>query len=280
MNPRPDHPTPSPRTVFRAQLALLLAAPRRGFLIGMSYVLGQAMLLAATGLLLGVNITVTGTDTTIKMPRLSSLDVEAGIGAWTFAVGALLIVGCSFNGRVWRGTQGALGHYHWALPVERRLHDLLRVAAGSAALGAICVIVMASTVVTALLFGHGEEIARYPVAAWAAALLGPQLLYLLFAAVRLASQSHRHRRILGILGGCVFLFVILGAAVGDTFLLAMYRILWGPFGLITACFGPTLVPLLEGKAVVPGPWLPAFTLWAFWALAGVTAAASSRPKDF
>lgn len=275
---RPDHPIPSLGTVFRAQMALLLAPPRLGFLLGTGYLLVQALALASFGVLVGVQITISGDEITVELPRLSAIGVDEGLGAWAWTVGALLLIGCFFTGRVWRGAKGKQRHYHWAMPIDRRRHDLLRVGAGSTALLAISLIFLAATATTALLFGHGAALARFSPAAWIAAILGPQLLYLLISALNIATHGQRRRWILAILVGWVGLYTLLAALGGEPFLLGLTQVFWGPFGLATALAGPTLETLFAGRAVIPGPWLPAFTLWTLFALVALTAASSSRPR--
>ncbi|MCB1034799.1 MAG: hypothetical protein KDD47_13290 [Acidobacteria bacterium] len=272
-HPRPDHPAPSRGAVFRAQLALLAAPPRLGFFVGLGYLLAQALALASMGLLFGLQIIVTGKDFTVTAPRIDSMGVDPGLGSWGWAIGAMLLVGLVFNGRVWRDTRGHQHDYHWAMPVDRRIHDLLRVAAGSLSLVTICIAFYGVTLLTALLCGHAAPLGRFPAAVWISAVLGPQILFLLASALKLAGGEGRTRYLVVAAAAFLFLNVLAGALGNESLFFALGQVFWGPFGLVTAVAGPSLAALLAGKAEIPGPWLPAFTLWAFLALTAVTAAA-------
>lgn len=279
MSPRPnhlpDHPVASPKAAFRAQLALLLSRPRLGFLLAMSYLLLQALTLAAAGFLVGVQIAFDGESVTVSLPRLSGMNVHETLGAWAWAAGALLLTGIFFTGRVWRGVRGEQRLYHWAMPIDRRRHDLLKIAAGSLALAVISVFFLLATVAAAVVSGHGSDLGRFSPAAWVTVLLGPQLLYLLSSALVAAGRQRRWWLLAGALVWAGLLSVP-GMLEGKAYLMALGEVFWGPFGLLPAVAGPTLEVVLAGTAEVPGPWLPAFILWAFFALVCLAAATSAR----
>lgn len=274
-----SHPRPSASKVFGAQLSLAAAPPRTGLAVAFALVLSQTVFLAAAGIVFGLRISVDGAATTIELGAAiaelapgEGVPVDEGVAALLFAAAASAVWGFFFPFRVWRGEVPSRRGYHWAMPVERRLHDLLRTAAGAVWLEAIVVAVLATAAGTAFVSGHAGELAGLSAWVWGSALLAPLLLYLAVS-IALVRCEHPAGWVWGTLG-CLFLLWTTA-----TRLEAIQQLLWhaalGPVGLVSALAGPVLG---ETCAELPTgtTWLLAWLLWTAVATAGLWAAAK-RP---
>jgi len=208
-------------------------------------------------------------------------EIAAPTGAFGLAVtfGAALLVGFFWPFRVWRGSRPAQRDYFWSLPVDTRLHELLRVAAGLAVLWSI---VGAATLLsgTTVLAVYGPAaFAGLTAAAWISMLTAPTTLYLLNSIATLRSD----RPALWLLGlyyplGMGLLIVSIlqrGHAVG----LLTRHLLDGPFSLFAATMGPFLTHAARPHyAVTTTHWPVAALLWIVLACGGVVAAVLLRRR--
>lgn len=271
------HPAPGLGDVFRAQLALIAAPPRTGIFIGLGIILLQLVSMASWGSIIGISIHLgeESQEEVIRLTHVTDLGLAEGAGAMLFALAALSIWAVFWPNRVWRNAGGQGRSYHWAFPVDRRLHDLLRVAAGAIWLLPLGGTMLVATVPVALAFGHGAELAQIPVSAWFAFFAGPLLLYLLSCIAPLMKGRRRLLWLWLTLGAWVGLFALLGL-VGETS--AFVELSVGPFGFFRAIAGPFFALAKAEAQYLKDPWLPAYLVWLTVALVGVLAAASDRGR--
>jgi len=244
-------------------------------------ILLQLVIMASYGYLLGISVSMgDGSPTVVRFGRITDLGVDEGVGAVIFAFGAALLWAAFWPNRVARDSKTSGRAYHWALPVDRRRHDLLRTAAGALWLVPLRLLLPLIAVLVATLFGHGDQLTRFPVLVWVAFLLGPQLVYLLTSIPSLMAGKRQllwPGLALGALGA---LFGMLGV-VGEHHLFREAFV--GPFGLLRAIAGPFFeVPSSDGGLIAElarEPWLPAFLVWLTLALVGVLVAASDRGRQ-
>ena len=62
--------------------------------------------------------------------------------------------------RVWSGEPLSRRDSHYAMPIDRRLHDLTRVLAGAVWVLVVTTVLTTTAVVTSLLFDHGSQFSR------------------------------------------------------------------------------------------------------------------------
>lgn len=194
------------------------------------------------------------------------LVVKPAAAALAFCFLALFAVGLSWPARVWRGEPPAGRDYHWSLPVERRTHDLLRVAAGAVWLFALTLLLGTLTALTALIYGNAVPLAGLSAPVWIELMLAPQLIYLLASALW-ARFDHP----------AAVLWGSSGALAVATGLAAQYQvpllgtllpgIFLGPWGLLNALAGPAYSELVRGT---PANWNWALTC-ALWLVVAGTA---------
>ena len=190
--------------------------------------------------------------------------------------------------RVWRDTSLRQRGYHWTLPVARRRHDLIRVAAGGVPLLVMLVILAGMALVGMVLGGHAATLHLVPLSFWAALGLTPMLLYLL-STIAVLRSDRPARPILIALGSFYLLYMMTLFAGGDVLTHFGEQLVVGPYSLTVAVVGPVMHLIEQGLVDDPGArlariglpvdaWPAAFTLWLSIALAGVIAAASIRPR--
>jgi hypothetical protein len=132
MTDRTLNPEATPGAVALAQLRMIVRLQKRDLLI-----LG-ALVIALVALALWGQMRMDpdsgGTDDTI--PMFPGLTIPRAL------VGAFWPLG------VWRADPPERRGYFWSLPVERRRHTLVRAAAGGVVLLAVCLLIMATAVVS------------------------------------------------------------------------------------------------------------------------------------
>ena len=187
---------------------------------------------------------------------------------------ALAIWGLVWPFRVWRDEPPSRRGYHWAMPVDRRRHDLLRVAAGAIWLGVVAVGVAAAAVVAAVAAGHAGRLGALPIPVWLSLFTAPLILYL--AASIPAVRTERPALWTWGAVGVLPIVASLGATRAFAFLNGLF---FGRLGLVAAFAG--CVPAVPPHFAPPslGRWAAATLLWLAVAAAGVWAAASTRPRN-
>lgn len=238
----------------RAQLRFIPAAPRRGML-----------LFVAIGLLL---VLTRSCRFTLNLPN-RDLVISGLSGVYPlFLIGAAL-----WAVSIWYREGPSHRGYHWTLPVDRRLHDVLRVFAGAAWLtGFLAVPVLVGM---AVYYIAGDPPASGPIPAWIwlTHLTGPLTLYLLCSTASLRSDHPG----LWIFGAPIGLFTFWGVAyfweapvVPDLIRSALF----GRMGLIKVLGLPLLTEIQLGlEGYLDGGWMAATGLVAawLWVVAGAAA---------
>lgn len=280
-------PCPTLGRVFRAQLKLIVSGRRLGVLIALAVILAQIIGLATAGALFGVRITVEGGEEekqTTVMSKVSDFDdevpfpIDEGSSAVTMAFFCALLWAFFWPYRVWRGEGPAQRGYHWAMPVDRRTHDLLRVAAGALWLFAFTLLFSLLAPLLSQLSGHGALLPVFSPTAWLSMLVGPQLVYILVSIPTLGSDRAAGW-VWGVIG-ILFGLSILGEAVPVPALLrALDNVVGrGALSLGEALAGPFLRDFATLGPTAPGRWLLALGLWGSAALAALYGVASARRR--
>lgn len=268
--------------IFRAQLALAIAGRRWGIAVALTYVLTQTIALALAGIILGVSVSSGEGETVVALgTRISQMKelgseqlLDEGIASVIFAAGALAVWGFFWPFRVWRGEVPSRRGYHWAMPVDRMTHDLLRVAGGAVSLLVLEFSVISVALVTSALAGHTTQFAELTPFFWFSAFAAPTVLYL-FVSAALVRAEHPAGWVWGVLGG-IFLVWTLVEVTGLGFTTAAFRPLFvGRFGLVSALVGPVWRETILGAVPTGGSWLVGWAIWAALALAAVLLAARS-----
>lgn len=208
-------------------------------------------------------------------------EIAAPAGAFGLAVtfGAALLVGFFLPFRVWRGSRPAQRDYFWSLPVDTRLHELLRVAAELLVLWSIVAVVTLVSGITILTAFGPTAFAGLTATAWASLLTAPTTLYLLNSIATLRSN----RPALWLLG----LYYPLGMGVlitsilqrGQLVGLLSRHLLDGPFSLFAATLGPFLTHAARPfYSVSTAHWPVSALLWIVLAGGGVVGAVLLRRR--
>jgi uncharacterized membrane protein YhdT len=274
--PRP----PSAGAVFRAQLALIAAPPRRGVWVALALVLAQIVALGAAGIVFGFSFDLEADGakaSSVVWTHVSDLHLGFALDEGTAAALAAGLIAVAWGFlwpfRVWRDEPPSRRGYHRAMPVERRRHDLLRVAAGAVWLLAVSALLLVAALATALLSGHAGGLGALPATAWLAAFTAPLLVYLL---VSIASVRCEHPA--AWVWGTLALLAPLWSLLSLVGLGAAAVVVTGRLGLHLALGGdgPNLA-LLSPPAFTR--WVAATLLWLALAAAGVWAAAARRDRS-
>ncbi len=276
---RPDHRPPSNCEVFSALLAHIGAPPYRVSAWLLGYSLVQVVLLGTMGLLLGLGIRSEGDEVQIHLLQFTEPGIPPGPGALGAAALLVTIAGLFFTQRVWRGARGPHRDFHWSLPVERRRHDLLRVAAGAVWLAAIAAALLAAALVSTALAGNASATAGLPLSAWLAFFAAPVLVYLLASAFELGKTGLSSRAVAAVAALALVFYGFVSLEAGGSFGKTLEALCVGPFGLVTATIGPLFWALAPAKLGPAEPWFPAFTVWLCLALVILLAAAGRTRRD-
>jgi hypothetical protein len=279
---RSARPLPRLGAVVRAQLTLVAAPPRRGLAVALGLVLLQIVFLAAAGLIFGIHVQVgSGGTTHFGWARLGDLELafpfDEGLAAVFAAFVASAVWGLFWPFRVWREETPSRRGYHWAMPVDRRAHDLARVAAGAAWLLAIALLLVGAAVAAAALSGHATHFATLAPAAWLAPFTASLILYLL-ASIAAVRAKRPAAWVWGSLGAFGFAWT-LAEALRLAPVTALLRALAGGRLGLAAAFGAGLPEAVLAEPVSLGRWALATLLWLAVGAAGVWAAAASRPRN-
>jgi hypothetical protein len=200
---------------------------------------------------------------------------------WSLAEGTtfliVLLTGAAWPLVVWRDEAPAQRAYHWSMPVNMALHDLVRVAGGALLLcGAIAAFVAGAVAAAALRGAAAGAVPSMPlVLAYATA---PLTVYLLVSALAVALNRPMEWLLLLYFGSVLLAFV--GAALNISVVADVgHFVVSGPAGLGTALTGGMQVAA-AGSAVdgglTLGRWSLTVTLWLGVAAAVVTGAALVR----
>ena len=276
---------PALAAVARAQLRLILGRKPRGMLIALGIVAAQLVAAAAGGVIFGATIS-TGDDqpTRVMWAKVSDfadeLDFALDEGAAAVALAGIAAFLWAFFWpfRVWREEPPQKRGYHWAMPVDHRAHDLLRVGAGLALLPLFVAIFVVLSVATAALFGNTAVFPSWGPLFWLNLFAAPPVVYLLVS-IPVVGSRHPAAWLWGSLGACAALISVLQGIglIGPLRLLA--GLFLGRFGLFATLGGP-LVSEIAGRGSYPaGLWALAWLCWLALAAAGVWVAASRRHRS-
>ncbi len=197
MNDR-SRQTPSWPTVFRTQFRIVIAALRgRPAMWAIAPFAVLAIAMAAGDGLLGVisESQPDGGETTRSgWIRSADMNLEEGQAAVLIVFIGLTVFGIFWPHWVWRDALPARRDYHWAMPVDRRVHDATRVLAGAVTLLVFSFASFAVVVSVSAACGHAEGV----FVGWQNWLTGP-LLYYLVASVPAVCTNRPTAWILGVL---------------------------------------------------------------------------------
>ncbi len=279
------HRPPALGSVVRAQLRLILGRRPRAMWIALAIVLAQIVAAATGGILFGITIQ-SGPDqpTRLFFSKVSDfagdLDFAIDEGAVAVAVAAIgaFIWAFFWPFRVWRGENPQGRGYHWAMPVGRRTHDLLRVGAGLALLPVLTAILAIVAVATAAAFGHTAVFPGWGVLFWVNLFAGPPLIYLLVS-IPVVGSRHPSAWLWGTLGAGVALVSLLHAAGLIRLTEPLFGLLLGRAGLLTTLGGPIVSEIAGWSGRPAAPWALAWLCWLALAAVGVWLAATRRHRS-
>jgi len=218
-----------------------------------------------------------GAENGLQFIRPAGTQVVAGSFGLALAFAAALVVGFLWPFRVWRDNRPGQRDYFWSLPVDTRVHELLRVAAGLAGLQLFVLALLCTALVGAVSTWGLAAAASVPARAWASFLVGPAIFYLLNSIATLRTE----RPALWLLGlyyplGLVLLVVSVarrGTALGGW----ARQLADGPFSLYATTLGPFVNHVAAPHYQVPtSSWAVAAALWIALGGLGVVAAAVFR----
>ena len=270
--------------VARAQARLILGRRPRPMIIALIIILTQLVAAGSGGILFGVTIQSDHNQTTrVFFSKVSDFSDDVGFaldeGSVAVIVAALAAFIWAFFWpfRVWREEKPQRRGYHWAMPVERRMHDLLRIGAGLALLPLVTALFVLLAVLTAVAFGHTAVFPGWTALFWVNLFASPLVIYLL-ASIPVVGSKHPSAWIWGSLGAGAALVSVVHAMGFGELLLPPLRLLLGPWGLLTT-LGGDLVAEFAGRGSYPAvPWALGWLFWAGLAAAGVWLAAPRRHR--
>lgn len=275
---------PALAAIARAQLRLILARRPRGMMIALAIVAAQLLAAASSGVLFGVSISSGDQPTRVMWSKVSDfadgLDFALDEGAAAVALAGIASFLWAFFWpfRVWREEPPQRRGYHWAMPVERRTHDLARTGAGLAILLIVVALFAGLAAGVAALFGHASVFTRWGPLFWLNLLAAPPVVYLLVSIPVLGSR-HPGAWLWGTLGAAAALFSLLHGLGLVGLMGPMVNLLLGRFGLFTTLTGP-LVSEIAGHGSHPAaPWALAWLGWLAVATTGVWLAATRRHRS-
>ena len=276
---------PGLAAVARAQVRLILGRRPRGMWIALTIVAVQVFAAASGGILFGITIqSGEGQPSRVLFSRVSDFADELGFaideGAAGVAVAGLAALLWAFFWpyRVWREERPQSRGYHWAMPVDRRLHDLVRTGVGLALLPLLTGVFTLLAVATAAIFGHTGIFTGWGPLFWLALFAAPPLVYLLVSIPAVGSR-HPALWLWGSLGAAAALTSLLTGLGLDGLLRPWLALLLGRFGLLTTLGGPLVSEIAGRGSHAAGPWALAWLGWLALAAAGVWLAASRRHRS-
>ena len=273
---------PALLAVARAQLRLIVGRRPRPMWIALAIVVAQIVAAASGGILFGITIQ-SGPDqpTRILFSKVSDFAGELGFafdeGAAAMAVVAVAAFIWAFFWpfRVWREEKPQRRGYHWAMPVARRTHDLLRIGAGLVLLPVLVVVLLLLALLTAALFGHTGVFPTWGALFWVDLFAAPLVIYLLVS-IPVVGSRHPSAWLWGTLGVCAALVSLLHAFGLIRLVTPLEWALLGPWGLFTTLGGPLVAEIAGWGSHPAGPWALAWLFWLALAAVGVWLAATRR----
>jgi len=272
--------------VFLTQLRLIPQRSGRGVQIALVVILLQLAVLAVGGIVFAIQIQISEAPesaTNVLWTDIGQLaegvdfPLDQGTAAVAFAFVVSLLWGLFAARIVWRDERPAGRGYHWVMPVERWLHDLLRTAAGGCWLVAVAAVQAAVAVLAATLAGHGELIfATFSFTAWLNLLLAPLVPYLLVSAA--VVRSDRPWGWFFAVQGVAFALWTLAMKSGWVSVVGTYEfaIMSSPLGLLGVLAGPFYQDFLALQPIALSRWLGGLLLWLAIGATLVSWAARSR----
>ena len=181
---------------------------------------------------------------------------------------------------IWHGESPSQRGYHWAMPVDRTLHDLLRVVAGAIWLTVVLLALLVIGTLIAPLFGAARSTTGLLDPLLLGFISGPLIVYF-FCSVPGLRSDHPGR---WILAAPICLLMVWGFATWwglDPLSELMRALLIGKFGLFRTIGMPLVYPVIQvvegaGEMETLFSWLGASAAWLTVAIAGVYLAASRR----
>lgn len=286
MKSRPtlDRPAAELGAVARAQLRLVAGRPKRGVAIGLALALAQIVALAAFGIVFGIHITIGQEETVVQFSRVADFQEELeypldeGATAVLVAFACQLICGLFWPFHVWREETPGRRGYHWAMPVDRRTHDLVRVAVGALGLAAIGALLYGAALATALASGHAAGLGQFSLPFWLCLALAPLVPYA-YASILTVRCQDPGAWLWGGAGAVLGLWALAAMLDLDAVQTVLYQVFAGPLGLARAAAGPVYDEIFHRGAAAGGPWLLAWAVWLALLAGGVVLAASTRPRS-
>ena len=272
------------RQVFAAQLRLCFLRRRQGQAIFLAFVLTQVVALAGFGVILGLTISSNEGETQVAMAPIENLEQamhissEQAVSGLGVAFHILAVFALFFPFAVWSNEQPSKRGYHWAMPVDRRAHDLARVAAGVVLLLGIEAIVYATSVFVSLVSGQSAGLADLSPLFWLALFLGPLVPYAMNSVLLVRSEHPA-----GWLWGSIGAMALVSTFSTLLGLGPLVRLIEGVFigssGLLQAVVGPiwsgwAAQPTADGLA-----WLGVWVLWIGLFGVAIVVAASTRASS-
>lgn len=276
---------PAIGAVARAQMRLILGRRPRPMYVAMAIVAAQIIAASSGGILFGITIQ-SGHDqpTRILFSKVSDFADELGFAFDEGAAGVAVTAVAAFIWaffwpyRVWREERPQRRGYHWAMPVERRTHDLLRVGAGLALLPILVAAFVLLALVTATVFGHTAVFPGWGALFWIDLFAAPLVIYLLLS-IPLVGCRHPAAWLWGTLGACAGLYSLLHAFGLARLTAPIEAVLLGPGGLFATLGGPLVAEIAGWEGPPAGLWALAWLFWLALAAAGVWLAASRRHRS-
>ncbi|MGH7483567.1 MAG: hypothetical protein ACRELV_15575 [Longimicrobiales bacterium] len=252
------HEPPPWAVVFSTQMRLLTALHR-----------WLALALGAVGVLLLFGII---DETPPDLPRVF------------LAAPILTFAALFWAGVVWSDEGPSRRSYHWAMPVDRRTHDLTRVATGAVYLLAVFALYAAFGLVLAAFDGNFDSALRLQGIFWANLFIGPLILYLLPTVLVLLVD----RPMLWLIGLSLALILALNVLDHPSLDLArraLASVFTGDYGLFVAIAGGYVSQTRviadgagAGESITLAQWSAAAALWIVLLCAACGLAASVRPE--
>ena len=260
----PLRPLPSLGTAFRAQVRVM-GINHRWELLGVTVL----SLLLAVGI--GSSIAHQLERQMDRQPDM--VDVEGFREAFSVLPGAvvpLLLLAALWALTTWRHDRPSQRGYLLAAPIDRRLHQAVRIAAGWVWLMAATLVCLLALALFTTLVGASATFVRDLLAWGALPFLGETLAYLSASVLSLLSD-HPAWWLLGILIGGPLLLGLLAAAVDPAVTATIAAVVSSFMHALTGMNPPT------GTAL-PQSWGGAVLLWAPVTLGAVAAACTVRRK--
>jgi hypothetical protein len=279
----PLHPTPAYRTVVKEQIRMVgLALRKEGVLF--------LVFLGLIGVLSVATILHKGVAVNVKHGCVYSLYSDSqSVFSWLMIpiglVGLLLpfgLAGFLVPFGVWRSEDPSRRSYHWAMPVARGPHTILKTLSGwlwlmlavAVYVGFIlCLIAFIAPSIVHMLGARSCNPHLQVDWRWVTPFTATTIVYLC-TSIAVVGSNHPWRWV----GGVVVLYVIslsCFAAIGQHELVqAMGRAVIGRYGLLMALGGNLLSP--DTSHIVVMPWLKVVAVWIAASGIGVCIAAYRR----